>query len=114
MALPVPGGGGCPRTTDTVALCRSGSPHLHRGTSRGVLNRKKKFRNGSFAKRLRVAHMFNHGWWRLAVGGGWWRLAAVGGGWWLVTDGWWRLAVGRCWRLAIGGGWWLVVPRGGP
>ena len=35
------------------------------------------FLNGSFAKRPHVAHMFNHGWWRLAVGG--WRLA-VGGG----------------------------------
>ena len=39
---------------------------------RGFLTREKKvFLNGSFAKRLRVAHMFNHGWWRLAVGG-WW------------------------------------------
>ena len=36
--------------------------------------------NGSFAKRPRVAHMFSHGWWRLAAGG-WWQLA-VGGGWW--------------------------------
>ena len=44
----------------------------------------------SFAKRLRVAHMFNHGWWRLAVGG--WRLVAVGGGWQqLVIGDWWSL-----------------------
>ena len=56
--------------------------------ARGFLKRGKKvFLNGSFAKRPRVAHMFNHGWWRLAVGGGGdrqlavadWRLAAVGG-----------------------------------
>ena len=48
-----------------------------------------------FPKRPRVAHMFNHGWWRLAVGG------------------WWRLAVGAG-QLAVGGGWWrLVVPWGG-
>ena len=83
------------------------------------------FRNGSFAKRPRVAHMFNHGWWRLAVGGwwrlavgGWWRLVVFSGGWWLVIGGWWRLAVvggwrlvaaGGWWRLAAGGGWWLAV-----
>ena len=41
--------------------------------SRGVLKREKKvFLNGSFAERPRVAHMFNHGRWQLAVGGGWW------------------------------------------
>ena len=82
-----------------------------------------------FPKRPRVAHMFNHGWWRLAVGG-WWRLVVVGGGWWLVIGGWWRLAVvggwrllaaGGWWRLVVGswwrlavGGWWLAVPWGGP
>ena len=40
---------------------------------RTVLKRSKRkvFRNGSFAKRPRAAHMFNRGWWRLAVGG-WW------------------------------------------
>ena len=36
------------------------------------------FQNCSFAKRPRVAHMFNLGWWRLAVGG-WWQLVAVHG-----------------------------------
>ena len=53
------------------------------------------FLSGTFAKRPRVAHMFNHGWWRLAVGGwrlavGDWRLVAVGGGWWRLAavDGW--------------------------
>ena len=84
------------------------------------------FRNGSFAKRPRVAHMFNHGWWRLAVGGwrlatGDWRLVAVGGGWRrLVVGDWWMVAVGSGWRLvaagvsrlAVGGGWRLEV--GGP
>ena len=67
---------------------------------RGVLKKGKKvFLNGNFAKRQRVAHMFNHGWWRLAVGGwrlatcGWWRWVVVGGSWWLVIGGWWRLAV---------------------
>ena len=83
------------------------------------------FLNGSFAKRPRVAHMFNHGWWRLAVGSDWrlavgdWRLAT--GGWWLGISGWWRLAVVGGWsplavggwrRLAVGGGWRLAV--GGP
>ena len=101
---------------------------------------KKVFLDGSFAKRPRVAHMFNNGWWRLAVGGWWrlsvggwrWRLVAVGGGWWLVIGGWWRLAVVGGWRLVAAGGWqrlavggwrWLVVggwwslgavPKGGP
>ena len=60
-----------------------------------------------FPKRPRVAHMFNHGWWRLAVGR-WWRLAVgiwqlvvgvVGGGWWLAIGGWWWLAVVGGWRL---------------
>ena len=55
--------------------------------------------------------MFNHGRWRLAVGG-WW-LLAVGAaviGWRLVVAGGWRLAVGRGWqRLVVGGGWQLVV-----
>ena len=50
--------------------------------------------NGSFAKGPHVAHMFNHGWWRLAVGG-WWQ-------WRLATGGWWRLVV-------VGGGWWLMI-----
>ena len=85
--------------------------------------------NGSFAKRPRVAHMFNHGWWRLAVGGDWrlavgdWRLAAVSGGWpRLVVGDWWlvavgsgcQLAVGHRWQLAAAGDWQLVVPWGGP
>ena len=43
------------------------------------------FLTGSFAKRLHVAHLFNYGWWRLAVGG-WWQLA-VGGSWWLAVGG---------------------------
>ena len=42
--------------------------------------------------------MFDHGWWRLAVGS--WRLA-VGGSWW-------RLAAVGSWRLVVGGDWWLV------
>ena len=59
----------------------------HTTHSGAVLKREKKvFLNGSFAKRPRVAHMFNHGWWRLAVGH--WRLVAVSGG---------------CRRLVIGG-----------
>ena len=85
-----------------------------------------------FPKRPRVAHMFNHGWWWLAIGGWWrlavggdwplavaiWRLVAVGGGWrWLVVGDWWLVAIGSGWRLAVGrrrqvaavGGWWLVV-----
>ena len=74
------------------------------------------FQNCSFAKRQCVAHMFNHGWWRLAVGG-WWRLVAVRGGWWLAIGGWWGLvvggwrlvAVGNGWRLADGGGWRLAA-----
>ena len=70
------------------------------------------FLNGSFAKRPRVAHMFNHGWWRLAVGGGWWRLVVVGGGWWLVIGGWWRLAVVGGWRLVAAGGQHLVAAGG--
>ena len=75
------------------------------------------FLNRSCTKRPRVAHMFNHAWWRLAVGG-WWRLAvgswqlAVGGGWWLVIGGWWRSAAVGGWWLVVGGGWWLAV--GGP
>ena len=45
----------------------------------GSLREKKKvFLNGSFAKRPRVAHMFNHGWWRLAVGG--WQFVVPWGG----------------------------------
>ena len=77
-------------------------------------------RNGSFAKRSRVAHMFNHGWWRLAVGvGGNFRLAVAGGGrldvgGWrrLVVGGWWRLAVLGSWRLVAVGGWQLAVGGG--
>ena len=85
-------------TLDGVAVCvvqfcgwEQGAPY----------EEKKKCLNSSFAKRPCVAQMFNHGWWRLAVGG--WRLA-VGGGWqWLAIGGWSPLAVG---------GWWLAV--GGP
>ena len=89
-------------------------------TSRGVLKREKKvFLNGSCAKRPRVAHMFNYGWWRLAIGG-WRRLVVVGGGWWLVIGGWWRLAVvggsrlvaAGGWRLVAVGGWWQLVVGG--
>ena len=64
----------------------------------------KLFQNCSFAKTPPVAHMFNHGWWRLVAGG--WRLVAVGGGWWSAIGGWWGLVVGGWWRL--------VVPGGGP
>ena len=70
-----PGGGG-------RFLCKA----VPRHGGRGVLKREKKvFLNGSFAKRSRVTHTFNHGRWRLAVGG-WWRLV-VGGGWWLAVGG---------------------------
>ena len=72
---------------------------------------KKMFLKSSFVKRPRVARMFNHGCWRLAVGG--WRLV-VGGGWWLVIGGWWRLAAVGGWRLLAVGGWRSVVPWGGP
>ena len=63
------------------------------------------FRNGSFAKRPRVAQMFKHGWWRLAVGG--WQLVVVG-------DIWRRLVVGDWWLVV--GGWWSLgaVLKGGP
>ena len=74
-----------------------------------------------FAKRQRVAHMFNHGWWRWAVGswqlvavGGWklavgnWRLVAVGG-LRLVVVGGWQWAVGGGWRSAAVGGWLLTT-----
>ena len=70
-------------------------------SSEGSLRGKKYSRNGRSAKRSRVAHMFNHGWWRLVVGG-WWRLA-VDGWWRLAVGGWWRLAVDGWWRLAVGG-----------
>ena len=82
---------------------------------------KKVFLNGSFAKRPRVAHMFDPwlvaiGGWRLVAIGGWrlvaiggWRLVAIGG-WWLVAIGGWRLvAIGGWWLVAIGG-WRLVGP----
>ena len=46
--------------------------------AQGDPSEKTVFLTGSFAKRLRAAHMFNHGWWQLLVGG-WWRLAV--GGW---------------------------------
>ena len=71
-------------------------------------------------KSPRALRVFNHGWWRLAVGGwrlavggdwrlavGNWRLVAVGG-WRLAVGGWRRLAVGS-WQLAVGGGWRLAV-----
>ena len=100
---------------------QAGRPQTKIGPGGSLRERKKMFLNGSFAKILRVAHMFNHGWWQLAVGG--WRLA-VGGGWrrlvvgdwWLVAvgSGWqfavrrrWRLAVGSWWRLVVGG-WWSL------
>ena len=113
-----------------------GGPRHSPGASRREKKKRKVFLYTVFPKRLRVAHMFNHGlvavgvrgWWRLAVGS--WQLA-VGDGWWLVTGGWWRVAGGSGWRLAVGGwsplavggGWWLaavgrwwrlVVPWGGP
>ena len=54
----------------------------------------------------RVAHMFNDGWWRLAVGG-WWRLAV--GGWWRLAVGGWRLVAVGSWQWAVGGNWRLAV-----
>ena len=53
--------------------------------------KQKVFQNCSFAKSLCVAHMFNHGWSPLAIGGC--RLVAVGSGWWLAIGGGWSLAV---------------------
>ena len=64
------------------------------------------FLNGSFAERPHVAHMFNHGWWRLVVGGWWW-LAAVGGWRLVAVGGWWQLVVGGWWSLG-------AVLKGGP
>ena len=83
---------------------------------RAVLKRGKKNCSGTwfFQKGPRVAHMFNHDWWRLAVGG-WWRLPVggwrlvVGGGWQLVMGGWWRLAGVDGWRLVAVGGWWQLA-----
>ena len=64
-------------------------------------------------------HVFNHGWWWLAVGS-WWRLTvgswqlAVGGGWWrLVVGDWWCVAVGSGWRLVAAGGWRRLAAVGG-
>ena len=63
------------------------------------------FLGDSLAIRPRVAHMLNHDWWRLVVGG-WW----IGGDWWLAAGGGWRrLAVGGGWRLVAVGGWWRLV-----
>ena len=73
-------------------LCRSRTMQPIRAVLKGGKKEKiKVFQNCSFAKRPRLAHMFNHGWWRLAVGG--WRLVAIGS-WWLAVGGGWRLAVG--------------------
>ena len=45
-------------------------PQIERTRPRAVLKRgKKMFLNGSFANRRHIAHMFNHRWSRLAVGG---------------------------------------------
>ena len=67
----------------------------------GVLKRgeKKVLLYTVFPKRPCVAHMFNHSWWRLAVGGC--------GGWRLATGGWWQLVVGGWWSLG-------AVLKGGP
>ena len=82
-------------------------------TGRGAFKRKEKvFLIGSFAKRRRVAHMFNHGWWRLTVGS-WWRLA-VGGGLWLAVGG----SLGQSFRAVLKGGPQQkqknLVPKGPP
>ena len=66
------------RTTATATAAHGGS------FREGGKNRKV-FLYTVSPKRLRVAHMFNHGWWRLAVGG-WWPLAA--GSWQLAVGGW--------------------------
>ena len=85
---------------------RSATPY---NLGRGVLERKEKkvFLNGSFAERPCVAHMFNHGWWQLAVGG-WWRLAVGDGRLVVVGGGWWWLAAGM--DLTGGGGVSLPPP----
>ena len=101
-------------------LWEGGPPHNILGFAGGVLKKEKKvFLNGSFAKRPRVAHMFNPwlvaiGGWRFALGG--WSQLAVGGGWWWLAavGGWWRLAMVGSWPLVAVGGWRLVVPWGGP
>ena len=97
------------------------------GRGRDVLNGKRKkkvFRYQFSQKSPRALHVFNHGWWQLAVGGwrrlavGSWQLAVGGGWWWLAAVGGWRLVVGGGWQwlavggwspLAVGGGWWLAV-----
>ena len=43
-------------------------------SSRVIERNKKVFLNGNLAKEPRVVDVFNHGWWRLAVGVHWWRL----------------------------------------
>ena len=115
--------GPCPPNTAgddlTSKHMANASPSPHIPSGRSLTKKKKRFLCTGFPKRPRVAHMFNHGWWRLVAVGGGWRLAV--GGWWqlavgswqlAVGGGWWWLAVGG-WRLvAVGGGWWLVV--GGP
>ena len=89
---PLGGGGGSGGSSGLLPEAGGASRHLALFFSetlflRGVLTREKKvFLNGIFATRPHVAHMFNHGWWQLAVGG------------------WWQLVVGG-WRLAVGGGW---------
>ena len=55
---------------------------------RAVLKRKKKCsKMAILQKKSRVAYMFNHGWWLLAVGGSWWLV--IGGCWWLAAVGGW-------------------------
>ena len=99
------------------------------------LTEKKKCSVAQFSQKSpRALHVFNHGWWRLAVGGwrlavggdwrlavGHWRLVVVGGGWWLAVGGWWWLVVVGRWRLvAVGGlrrlvavgGWWGLAVGG--
>ena len=78
-------------------------------TGRSLRGIKKVFQNCNFAKRQRVAHTFNHGWWQLAGGG--WRLVGIGGRRSAVGGGWWQLAVVGGWRLVVGEGWWLASPR---
>ena len=83
-----------------------GEPPTPRGRS---LGEKKSVPKLQFCKNT-ACHMFNHGWWQLAVGG--WRLVAVGGSWRRLVVGDWRLVGVGGWRQLAVDGWRLVRPEG--